>query len=351
MEPSAKKSKMTKNHKFMNNKKKYFHSKRQALQPGQRGFFATCNINEKACVRECYNLLNHYADLLYGPEQPENEPKQKQLEEGAAGDAGDDAGKPAKGSTSDDDDDLEAAAAKCREKLSQRKVRFQNVDTNTTNCVFIRTQLEDPVALGKHIINDIATTGKSMSRFVLRLVPIEAVCRANMPDIISAAGVLFDKHFLKEPTSYGIIFNHRYNQQIKRDDIIMQLADLVNSKNVGNTVDLKEAKKSIIVEVLRGWCLLSVIDNYLGCKKFNLAELANPSEKKSSGEGDSKSEKSLEESSEDSKSNKETNKSIENEDSKSKESVEKDNKSDTSAEESKSNEEEKESKADKEQTN
>jgi len=351
MEPSAKKSKMTKNHKFMNNKKKYFHAKRQSLQPGQRGFFATCNINEKACVRECYNLLNHYADILYGPEQPENEPEKKQPEEGAAGDAGEDAGKPAKGSTSDDDDDLEAAAAKCREKLSQRKVRFQNVDTNTTNCVFIRTQLEDPVALGKHIINDIATTGKSMSRFVLRLVPIEAVCRANMPDIISAAGVLFDKHFLKEPTSYGIIFNHRYNQQIKRDDIIMQLADLVNSKNVGNTVDLKEAKKSIIVEVLRGWCLLSVIDNYLGCKKFNLAELANPSEKKTSGEGDSKSEKSLEESSEDSKSNKETNKSIDKEDSKSKESVEKDNKSDTSAEESKSNEEEKESKADKEQTN
>ncbi|XP_016966650.1 THUMP domain-containing protein 1 homolog [Drosophila biarmipes] len=290
MEPSAKKSKMTNNHKFKNNKKKYFHAKRQVLQPGQRGFFATCNINEKACVRECYNLLNHYADALYGPEQPENEPEKKQPEEGAAGDAEEDAGKSTKGSTSDDDDDLEAAAAKCREKLSQRKVRFQNVDTNTTNCVFIRTQLEDPVALGKHIINDIATTGKSMSRFVLRLVPIEAVCRANMPDIISAAGVLFDKHFLKEPTSYGIIFNHRYNQQIKRDEIIMQLADLVNSKNVGNKVDLKEAKKSIIVEVLRGWCLLSVIDNYLGCKKFNLAELANPSEKMS--------EKPLKESSE-----------------------------------------------------
>lgn len=183
--------------------------------------------------------------------------------------------------------------------------------------MFIRTQLEDPVALGKHIINDIATTGKSMSRFVLRLVPIEVVCRANMPDIITAAGELFDKHFLKEPTSYGIIFNHRYNQQIKRDQIITQLAELVNSKNVGNKVDLKEAKKSIIVEVLRGWCLLSVIDNYLECKKFNLAELANPSDKKSSGEGDSKSEtsevangndKEQAESSEESKSNDDENK-------------------------------------------
>ncbi|XP_016989855.1 THUMP domain-containing protein 1 homolog [Drosophila rhopaloa] len=330
MEPSAKKSKMTNNHKFKNNKKKYFHAKRQVLQPGQRGFFATCNINEKACVRECYNLLNHYADILYGTEKPENEPEKKDEEE-AAGDAGEGAGKPAE-ATSDDDDDLEAAAAKCREKLSQRKVRFQNVDTNTTNCVFIRTQLEDPVALGKHIINDIATTGKSMSRFVLRLVPIEVVCRANMPDIISAAGVLFDKHFLKEPTSYGIIFNHRYNQQIKRDQIITQLAELVNSKNVGNTVSLKEAKKSIIVEVLRGWCLLSVIDNYLDCKKFNLAELANPSERKSSGEGDSKSEKSLEESSGDAKSNEEK-KVVDSESKKSLEVAKEDEKSDKPLEE------------------
>ncbi|XP_033157580.1 THUMP domain-containing protein 1 homolog [Drosophila mauritiana] len=317
MEPVSKKSKMGKNVKFNNNKKKYFHARREVLQPGQRGFFATCNINEKACVRECYNLLNHYADILYGSEKPENEPEKKQPEEGAAGDAEEDVPKPAAGATSDDDDDLDAAAAKCREMLSHRKMRFQNVDTKTTNCVFIRTELEDPVALGKHIINDIATTGKSMSRFVLRLVPIEAVCRANMPDIITSAGYLFDKHFLKEPTSYSIIFNHRYNQQIKRDEIITQLAELVNSKNVGNKVDLKKAKKSIIVEVLRGSCLLSVIDNYLECKKFNLAELANTSDKKSAGEGDSKSEtsevangndKEQAESSEESKSNDDENK-------------------------------------------
>ncbi|KAH8242075.1 hypothetical protein KR026_000486 [Drosophila bipectinata] len=297
MEPHSKKAKMTNNHKFKQNKKKYFQSsKKQFLQAGQRGFFATCNINEKACVRECYNLLNHYADLLYGPEKPEGNAEKKPDEQGAGGEDKGQTKKP----SSDDDDDLEAAAAKCRESMAPRKVRFQNVDTGTNNCVFIRTLLEDPVTLGKHIVQDIAATGKSMSRFVLRLVPIEAVCRANMTDIIEAAGALFDKHFLKEPTSYGIIFNHRYNQQIKRDQIITQLAELVNSKNVGNKVDLQKAQKSIIVEVLRGWCLLSVIDNYLDCKKFNLAELANPSDKKSNGEEESKSEKSVEEDAKDS---------------------------------------------------
>ncbi|KAM8709656.1 hypothetical protein ACLKA7_016462 [Drosophila subpalustris] len=267
------------NQKFKHNKKKYFQqSKKQVLQAGQRGFLATCNMNEKACVRECYNLLNHYADELYGPEV--QEPIKKQEAEANVN---------KDGSDSDSDSDLDAAVAKCKESFSQRKVRFQNVETGTTNCLFIRTQLEDPVGLGKHIVNDITVTGKAMSRFVLRLVPIEAVCRANMTDIINAAGTLFDKYFLKEATTYGIIFNHRYNQQIKRDHIIKELAELVNSKNLGNKVDLQHAKKSIIVEVLRGWCLLSVIENYLDCKKYNLSELANPGGQKTNGEDANKS--------------------------------------------------------------
>ncbi|XP_034482360.1 THUMP domain-containing protein 1 homolog [Drosophila innubila] len=270
MEPNNKKAKMV-NNKFKHNKKKYYQqSKKQVLQAGQRGFLATCNMNEKACVRECYNLLNHYADELYGPEG--QEPAKKQDPEVNT-----------KEECSDSDSDLDAAVAKCKESFSQRKVRFQNVETGTTNCLFIRTQLEDPVGLGKHIVNDITVTGKAMSRFVLRLVPIETVCRANMPDITNAAGALFDKYFLKEATTYGIIFNHRYNQQIKRDHIIKELAELVNSKNIGNKVDLQHAKKSIIVEVLRGWCLLSVIDNYLDCKKYNLSELANPGGQKTNG--------------------------------------------------------------------
>lgn len=273
------------NNKFKHGKKKYFQqSKKQVLQSGQRGFLVTCNMNEKACVRECYNLLNHYADELYGPEGQPDESKQA-------------ANTPVAGES--DSDDLDAAVAKCREVIAQKKQRFQNVDTGTTNCLFIRTQLEDPVALGKHIVNDIKTTGKAMSRFVLRLVPIESVCRANMPDIINAAGALFDKHFLKEATTYGIIFNHRYNQQIKRDTIIKELAELVNSKNVGNKVDLHNAKKSIIVEVLRGWCLLSVVDNYLEFKKYNLAELANINGQKTNDVDDSKATETVEQEAED----------------------------------------------------
>ena len=38
------------------------------LDVGMRGFLVTCNKYEKETVREMYNILNEYADNLYGPE-------------------------------------------------------------------------------------------------------------------------------------------------------------------------------------------------------------------------------------------------------------------------------------------
>lgn len=33
------------------------------------GILITCNMNEKKCTAEAFNLLNEYADQLYGPEK------------------------------------------------------------------------------------------------------------------------------------------------------------------------------------------------------------------------------------------------------------------------------------------
>ncbi len=39
------------------------------LDAEMRGFLLTCNKHEHDARREAYNLLNEYADKLYGPEQ------------------------------------------------------------------------------------------------------------------------------------------------------------------------------------------------------------------------------------------------------------------------------------------
>ncbi len=56
-------------------RKKYFYKQAakkgkwsNALDADMRGFLLTCNKKERETVREAYNLLNEYADKLYGPE-------------------------------------------------------------------------------------------------------------------------------------------------------------------------------------------------------------------------------------------------------------------------------------------
>lgn len=254
--PPAKKQKI-----HHGNKQNYYKykTKKHFIMPGQRGFLATCNTREKDCVRECYNVLNQYADELYGPRntEEESETKDNPVQE-----------------EKDVSDELLKNIDDTKTESKEQKFRFQLVDTGSKNCLFIKTTLSDPVELGHKIAKDIVTTKVQKTRYLLRLVPIEDVCKANLKDIIDTAGAIFDKYFLKEGKTFSIIFNRRYNNEVKRDEIINELAELVASKNVKNKVDLKNPELSVIVEVIKGLCCLSVIPEYISLKKYNLVELA-----------------------------------------------------------------------------
>lgn len=158
-------------------------------------------------------------------------------------------------------------------KARTEKRLFQALDTQTTNCVFIKASIEDPVQLGVSIVTDIATEKVQKTKFLLRLIPVEIVCRARLTEIMEAAEPLFDKHFLKEPKTFSIVFNHRYNNDVKRDDVIRELAEIVHAKNSNNKVDLKMPQVSVIVEVIKGFCCMSVLPKYVAYKKYNLVEL------------------------------------------------------------------------------
>ncbi|GAB0094624.1 THUMP domain-containing protein [Sergentomyia squamirostris] len=231
--------------------------KHSFLEPGLKGFVATCNFREKECIRECYNILNQYSEtpVLETP--------------------------PTDNVTHDDDEadeDISKALEKdvAAEKMKNQKKsqKFSVADTGVTNCVFIATTLEDPAQLGIRIVRDIAETKVQKTKFLLRLIPVEAVCRANVKSISDAVGKLCDKYFLHEPKTFSIVFNKRYNNAISRDDVIKELADVVTSKNPGNKVNLTEPEMSVIVEVIKGVCCVSVLPEYLKLKKYNLLELA-----------------------------------------------------------------------------
>lgn len=251
-----------------NKKKFYFRKSRNKyfMEPGFRGFFCTCNFREKDCVKEAYNILNEYADKLYTEAQCE--PQCDNEEEETKSD-----------STSEEEPDIgdllrqEVDDIKKHSQKSLKHKRFQAIETGASNCVFIKTNLAAPEELASSIFKDLLSTKTQKTRHLLRLVPIMSTCKANLPDIMECAGKLFDRFFLKTSSTFAVIFNKRFNNSVSRDMIIKELAELIVLKNKDNKADLKNPHYSIIVEIIKGYCLLSIVENYYTFKKYNLLEV------------------------------------------------------------------------------
>lgn len=254
-EPHSKRRKMShKKPSFYQNKAKY------VLETGIKGFLATCNFREKDCVRECYNLLNEYADN--GEQTATIQPNEsneclndsgavvndESIETGAAKIGSDDEA---------EEEDIATQLQKEIDTMKSKKVvnhnRFQQCETKVPNCIFIKTTVDDPTELGVRIARDIAINKKRKTRMLLRLIPVDVVCKATIEDIKNQAGKLFDKHFLNaEPTTFSIVINKRYNNNLDRMAIIQELAAMINFKNSLHKVNLKEPKVSVVIEAIKG---------------------------------------------------------------------------------------------------
>lgn len=216
-------------------------------------------------MKEVYNLLNEYAEVLY-PEVEGEQPPPAATEDRSESESEDET----------DIGDLLKQQVESMKKNSQKSLkhkRFQVVETGASNCIFIKTNLPSPEELMTVIIKDLYSTKVQKTRHVMRLLPIMATCKANLPDIMECAGKLFDKYFLKEPSTFAVIFNKRFNSSVSRELIIKELAEMVVLKNGDNKADLKNPGLCIIVEIIKGICLLSIVDNYFTYKKYNLHEL------------------------------------------------------------------------------
>lgn len=279
-EPNSKRRKM--------NQKKFYSNQykpKNSLEPGIRGFLATCNMREKDCVRECYNLLNEYADQVNSQRENEAaiESETAQSKDGLndSGTAVDEA----KEEEEEEEEDISTLLQKEIQTITtakrQDQNRFQQVDTGVNNCIFIRTTVEDPNELGVRIIRDIDETKQRKTRTLLRFWPVDVVCRANIEAIKNAAGKLFDKVFLNtEPTTYSIEFHKRHHNSIDRMVVIHQLAELIGFKSSAHKVDLKNPKITVVIEVIKGVCCISLLPDYFKLKKYNVHELAETKDEK-----------------------------------------------------------------------
>jgi len=243
------------------------------MVPGAKGFLLFCNHHEKETVREGYRILNQFADEIYGKEEESRkksnagEEKEKEKEGRGEGDA---------------DDDVDAALE--REKMALDEVaakegverRFQVVDSGVQNLVFIRTTVESPVELAESIMKEVQASGTQISRYLLRLVPVEVTCKAFSENVEEAAKpIIFKRFHDKGEVSYCIQFKSRLNGSFGREEAYKIVGKMVKEANPQSKVEFKHPEYVILVEVMKSFCCISILSNYFGFKKYNILELAN----------------------------------------------------------------------------
>ncbi|NXG40891.1 THUM1 protein, partial [Psilopogon haemacephalus] len=233
------------------------------LEAGMRGILITCNMNERKCVGEAYSLLGEYGDLLYGPEQFSEQ------EERLSG---------SEKEEDEDEDDVEAALKKevgqIRASTEQKLRRFQSVESGANNVVFIRTLGIEPENLVHHILKDMHATKKKKTRVILRMLPISGTCKAFMEDMKKYTETFFEPWF-KAPNkgTFQIVYKARNNSHMSREEVIKELAGIVGSLNPENKVDLNNPQYTIVVEIIKTVCCLSVVKDYVLFRKYNLQEV------------------------------------------------------------------------------
>ncbi|CAM4522367.1 unnamed protein product [Lepidochelys kempii] len=229
------------------------------LELGMQGILITCNMNERKCVGEAYSLLNEYGDLLYGPEKFTNQDDRLSGSE-------------------EEEDDVEAALKKevdqIRTSNEQKLRRFQSVESGANNVVFIRTLGVEPEKLVHHILMDLHTTKKKKTRVILRMLPISGTCKAFMEDMKKYSETFFEPWF-KAPNkgTFQIVYKARNNSHMSREEVIKELAGIVGSLNPENKVDLNNPQYTIVVEIIKNVCCLSVVKDYVLFRKYNLQEV------------------------------------------------------------------------------
>ncbi|KAK5686156.1 hypothetical protein LTS10_002270 [Elasticomyces elasticus] len=237
----------------------------KAIQPGDCGIWATCaKGREVKCVGELRDLFSDYADLLYG----------------SALEVGDDAGEDSK------DVDIESeikAEVEGIQKPSAVQL-FTSVRLNMQCVVFFKTVSPiEPVSFVKKMCEDAANdSALKHTKTVKRLCPMTLMGQATEEGLTKTAAQVLAPHFHQQPVSskkYAIRPNLRNHTTLKRDAVIKQIAAMVGP---GHVVDLKNYELLIIVEIYQNICGISVVDDsFERLKRFNLAEIFDPTPKES----------------------------------------------------------------------
>nr|ACO10434.1 THUMP domain-containing protein 1 [Caligus rogercresseyi] len=231
------------------NKKNKLSAGKNVIQESLQGFIIVCNGKEKEAIREAYRLLNE-------THRPEDQADSSDVDDG--------------------NESIESAMAKEKAKLSSSEDSkdFQLVYTaGVSNFMFLKS-LPDPLPLANKIMDSILQDGKQRTRFLIRLVPIQTVCKAYTESIHTAITGLLQTMNLGENITYCVAFKSRFNNNLGQVDAVQAVNTAVSESGKEWSVQLKGSDYVIVLEVVTSYCCIGILPQYQQRKKYNLIELA-----------------------------------------------------------------------------
>ncbi|XP_033137902.1 THUMP domain-containing protein 1 [Brassica rapa] len=162
---------------------------------------------------------------------------------------------------------------------SKRSRRFMKLDPGCNGIVFIQMKRREgdpsPKDIVQHAMTSAAATKKHMSRFILRILPIEVACYPSEEEISRAIKPLVEQYFPVEtdnPRKFAVLYGARANTGLDRMKIINTVAKSIPAPH---KVDLNNPEMSIVVEIVKTVCLIGVVEKYKELAKYNLRQLTS----------------------------------------------------------------------------
>uniref|UniRef100_A0A6A7FTZ8 THUMP domain-containing protein 1-like n=2 Tax=Hirondellea gigas TaxID=1518452 RepID=A0A6A7FTZ8_9CRUS len=263
---------------------------------GTVGYLGTCNSYEDRAVREGYDLLNRYANQIYGEEDIKRSTTKP---EDAATKPEDATTKPEEATTgsetatadASDEDELDLEAALKKEVSSLQAAdkpgsgahnrparRFQVVRCTTSNNLFFRSTLSDPLPTLIMAMDDILSTKQQQTKYLVRLLPVHTICRAYHDNIEKAFGTFVTERLKGKQKTFYLNIRITSNNSMKKDELLgIALKVLQELAPECKPVLTKDADIAINITVLVQNCYIGEAPLFLSkYKRYNLMELASP---------------------------------------------------------------------------
>ncbi|CAG8023041.1 unnamed protein product [Penicillium salamii] len=232
-------------------------TKTSTIESGDVGVFVTCDMGrEKKALNEAIDL---FSQALEDPSAQEDE-------------------------QDTDDEDIEAQIQRELEGLQPNKDKprqFRGVQLDMPCVTFVRLDPSiEPVQLVHRLCSEAhANPDVKKSRYIQRMHPMTKVHKTLSVDLAEFAKDILKPYFHSggPPKTYAIRPSVRGNAKLNRDIVIKTVADAVGPEH---PVNLKNYDYMILVDIAHNVIGMSVVgSDYDKLRRFNLAEIYNPSPK------------------------------------------------------------------------